>query len=66
MVEPIIEFMNTHRLTGCWVKLCGIWLFSDALFSLALYIGKPGELWFKNHGVRLLRLVIGVALVMYG
>ena len=51
---------------SCLVKLTGMWFFCDAIFSLCLYVGKPEERWLKNHAVRLIRLVMGIALMILG
>lgn len=48
------------------IKLLGMWFFCDAIFSLALYVGVPGEKWFRNHAVRLIRFFAGIALIIWG
>ena len=42
----------------------GIWLFSDAWFSIVTYVGKPGQTILKDHSIRIIRGLIGVALVI--
>jgi len=49
----------------CWVKLIGMWLLSDSVYSLILYIPK-GEPFWKCHSIRILRLILSVALVLWG
>ena len=47
------------------IGLTGMWLFCDAWFSLALYIGKEDEKFLRNHLIRLVRLVLGLYLIIY-
>ena len=44
----------------------GVWLFSDSLYSLLIYLGRPEEKWWKNHSIRVIRLVLGIAIVIIG
>ncbi len=48
---------------GYAIGLMGIWLFQDALASIAFY---PDENWKWNHTARIVRVGIGVALVVMG
>ena len=41
----------------------GVWIFQDAVASIMFY---PTEKWKWNHTVRLVRAVMGVALVVIG
>jgi len=45
--------------------LIGLWVFSDAWYSLVLYISK-GEPFWKCHSIRVIRLVLGIVLVIIG
>ena len=45
------------------VGLIGIWLVQDSLASIMFY---PTEKWQWNHLVRLIRAVMGVALIVIG
>jgi hypothetical protein len=56
----------------CWVKLLGMWLFSDAIYSIMLYLTAPGvdgktkQTWKRDHWVRVVRGAIGLALIIGG
>ena len=45
--------------------LIGMWIFSDALYSLILYKDK-GEPFWKCHSIRFIRLVLGIVLIVIG
>jgi hypothetical protein len=56
---------------GYTIGVIGIVIFMDALYSLMLYIGGKsyrGDLqtWGKDHWVRAVRGVCGIALVVMG
>lgn len=49
----------------------GVWFLSDALYSLALYLGKPGyhgatQNWLQDHSVRVVRGCAAVAIIVIG
>ncbi len=49
----------------------GVWLISDALYSYFLYAHSQSwrgdrQTWFKDHWVRLVRLVLAVGIVVTG
>lgn len=54
------------------VGLIGVWICSDAMYSLALYLGKPSwrggepQTWLRDHWVRTVRLLCGISLVAIG
>ena len=48
------------------IKLLGMWFFCDAWFSLALYVGRPEQKWLKDHSIRIIRLVAGICLILWG
>ena len=48
------------------IGLLGMWFFTDAIFSLCLYMGKPDEKWLRNHLVRIIRLIGGIGLIIIG
>jgi len=50
----------------CWIKLIGVWILSDAFYSLLLYVGKPEEKWLKHHSIRIVRAILAVLLILYG
>ena len=45
------------------VGLMGIWILQDALASICYY---PKEKWRWNHAARLIRVLIGIALMVIG
>ena len=55
-------------LTG----LIGMWIFSDAVLSITLYLNAPSyegskkQTWKKDHWVRIVRGVCGIALMWIG
>jgi len=54
-------------LTG----LIGMWLFSDAVYSTVLYLNAPGyegkkQTWKRDHSIRIVRGVLGIALMYIG
>ncbi len=60
--------MTGLKLSPIWIAILGTWLFSDALYSILLYLsadghsGKP-QTWKRDHWVRVVRGVIGLALI---
>ena len=58
----------TSYITG----LMGCWLFCDGLISIRLYYNKLAETggrkqsWKYDHSIRLLRCLIGIALMIMG
>ena len=59
-------------MTGYIIGLIGMWVMSDGLYSIALYLNAPsfreGELqsWRKDHAIRLIRVIIGIFLMVAG
>jgi negative regulator of sigma E activity len=59
-------------MTGYFIGLIGMWLFTDGLYSITLYInapsydGKPRQTWRQDHWVRAVRMVWGMALIVLG
>jgi hypothetical protein len=52
-------------MIGYAVGLIGMWLLSDALYSLILYKDN-GEAFWKCHSIRVVRLVLGLSLIVIG
>ncbi len=48
------------------LRLMGVWFFPDGWFSLACYIGKPGQSWIKDHSIRVIRMGLGILLIVIG
>ena len=47
------------------IGLIGMWLLSDALYSLILYKDKREPFW-KCHSIRVVRGVLGLVLIVIG
>ena len=47
------------------ITIFGTWIFSDSIYSLILYIPK-GEPFWKCHSIRWIRLLIGLAMMVWG
>jgi len=41
--------------------ICGGWCCTDGWFSLSLYL-KTDQTWLKDHYIRVLRIMVGLAL----
>mgnify|MGYP001612036219 CR=1 FL=1 len=52
--------------------LIGMWIFSDGLYSIALYMNAPSfregekQSWKKDHAIRLIRIILGIVLIIMG
>lgn len=50
----------------------GMWIFSDAVYSITLYLNAPSyegskkQTWGRDHWVRLVRGMIGVIMMIVG
>jgi len=59
-------------MADCWIKLLGVWILSDAIYSTMLYLTAPGvdgktkQTWKRDHWVRVVRGVMAVALIVWG
>jgi len=59
-------------MTGYIVGLIGMWVMSDGLYSIALYLGAPSfregerQSWRKDHAIRLARVGCGIILMIAG
>jgi hypothetical protein len=52
-------------MIGYAVGLIGMWLLSDALYSLILYKDK-GEPFWRCHSIRVVRGVLSLTLIVIG
>ncbi|MFA4917011.1 MAG: hypothetical protein WC560_10120 [Syntrophales bacterium] len=52
-------------MTDYIIGVIGTWLVSDGWYSLVLYKDK-GEPFWKCHSIRVIRLLIGIALMVIG
>ncbi len=48
---------------GYVIGLIGIWMLQDGLASICYY---PSEKWRWNHMARIIRAILGVALIIMG
>ena len=57
---------------GYAVGLIGMWILSDGILSWTLYLNAPSyegskrQTFLRDHWVRLVRIVCGVALIVIG
>ncbi len=58
------------NLSNYVVGLIGMWIISDAILSYTLYINAPSyegsakQTWARDHWVRAVRFVCGIALIV--
>jgi hypothetical protein len=53
-----------------YLGVIGAWVFSDGLYSILLYTGKPAyhgprQTWMRDHWIRLVRMALGLVLVAF-
>jgi len=58
-------------LTIYLIGVIGAWIFSDGLYSILLYLGKPGfngvlQTWKRDHWIRVVRMILGLILIAIG
>ena len=59
-------------MIGYLTGLIGMWLFSDAILSITLYLNTPSydgtkkQTWRKDHWVRVVRGICGISLMYLG
>lgn len=59
-------------MIGYALGLMGCWLFCDGLISIRIYLntvdetGKRIQDWKYDHSIRLIRMMIGIALMVIG
>ena len=46
-----------------FLVVSGTWLLAGAIFSILTY---PDELWWRNYSFRIVRGLIGIALIIFG
>lgn len=60
------------EVMGYAVGLIGMWILSDGILSWTLYLNAPSyegskrQTFLRDHWVRLVRIVCGVALIVIG
>ncbi len=55
----------------CVLVAIGTWIFSDACYSLILYLSADGyngkkQGWLRDHSVRIVRAILAIAIVVIG
>ena len=48
------------------IGLMGCWLFCDGWMSISIYLDRPGQSWKKDHSIRIIRCLMGIALMVMG
>jgi len=57
---------------GYSIGIIGCWLFSDSIYSITLYLNAPSyegshkQTWRRDHWVRIVRGLLGIALMIIG
>jgi len=61
-----------YQLIGYILGLLGMWVISDGILSWTLYLNAPSyegskrQTFFRDHWVRLARIIIGMAIIYLG
>ncbi len=59
-------------MLGKILIVCGIWILTDGLISIRLYIGAKDETgkrtqdWLHDHSIRILRCLLALVIVVIG
>ncbi len=59
-------------MLGKILIVCGIWILTDGLISIRLYIGAKDETgkrmqsWARDHSIRILRCLLALVIVVIG
>jgi len=59
-------------MIGYLIGLIGMWVFSDAILSITLYLNAPSyegskkQTWGRDHWVRIVRGICSVVLMIIG
>ena len=53
------------ELADIWIKLLGVWFLADSIYSLIVWSGKGQSFW-KDHSIRIIRLVGSIAMILWG
>jgi hypothetical protein len=54
------------------VGLIGMWIVTDGIYSLALYLnapsyqGSPKQTFWRDHWIRGVRIILGITLIVMG
>ncbi len=56
---------------NAYLVIAGTWIVSDAIYSYALYAHSQSwrgdrQTWFKDHWIRLVRLILAVGIIYVG
>ncbi len=53
-------------MTPYFIGLLGMWVFADGVASLWAYLPNKEETFWRNHSLRLVRCLVGIALMVIG
>ena len=53
-------------MTSYWIGVIGAWVVADGFASLWAYAQKPKETFWRNHTLRILRILLGIVLIGLG
>jgi threonine/homoserine/homoserine lactone efflux protein len=45
------------------LTIAAMWNITDGWFSLSLYLKDKNQTWYKDHYIRVIRILIGVLLI---
>jgi len=59
---------------ACTLVAIGVWMLADGIYSLNVYLNAPVEwregnhkqTWFRDHWIRVIRVLLGIYLVVLG
>lgn len=53
------------ELADVWVKLLGMWILCDAIYSLLIW-SRSKQSWWRDHSIRIIRGLIAIAMILFG
>ena len=42
------------------LTIIGVWNVTDGWFSLSLYLGDKAQVWYRDHYIRVIRIIFGL------
>lgn len=45
------------------LTIVGMWNITDGWFSLSLYLKDKNQTWYKDHYIRVIRILLGILLL---
>lgn len=52
-------------IADVWVKLLGVWILCDGVYSLLVWLPKR-QSWLRDHSIRIIRILIGILMILFG